>query len=43
MNIEQKKVILHVMYLALMKFSLLPLGLKHTPFFSRNSGLEKKD
>ena len=35
MNIEQKKktVVLRIMNLALMTFSLLPCGLKHTQFF----------
>ena len=36
MNIEQKKktVVLRIMNLALMKFSLLSCGLKHTFFFT---------
>ena len=33
MNIGQKTVVLRIMNLALMKFSLLPCGLKHTQFF----------
>ena len=34
MNIEQEKqFVLRIMNLALMKFSLLPCGLKHIPFF----------
>ena len=36
MNIEQQKtVVLRIMNVALMKFSLVPCGLKHTPFFLR--------
>ena len=30
------KQILRIMNLALMRFSLLPCGLKHTPFFNPN-------
>ena len=33
MNIAQKKVVSGIMNLALMKFSLLSCGLKHTPIF----------
>ena len=34
MNIEQKTVVLRIMNLALMKFSLLPCGLKHIVFLN---------
>ena len=33
MNIEQKTVVLRIMNLVLMKFALLPRGLKHTVLF----------
>ena len=41
-NIDQKKVALRIMNLALMKFSLLPCGIKHTSFiFSPNLRIYK--
>ena len=41
MNIEQKTVVLRIMNLVLMKFSLLPCGLKHTPFLYDMSMLRR--